>query len=95
MCICVTLGNCRQQHITMANVLITLFVGLLLRGEWLGCTYGWMSMQEEEFDELWVGLTNKDFSLTLLRLLRQICIGSVYSWHVVAEKSSELIVVEV
>lgn len=54
-----------------------------------------MSMQEEEFDELWVGLTNKDFSLTLLRLLRQICIGAVYSWHVVAEKSSELIVVEV
>lgn len=54
-----------------------------------------MSMQEEEFDELWVGLTNKDFSLTLLRLLRQICIGAVYSWHVVVEKSSELIVVEV
>lgn len=57
--------------------------------------YGWMSMQEKEFDELWVGLTNKDFSLTLLRLLRQICIGAVYSWHVVVEKSSELIVVEV
>lgn len=62
---------------------------------WVAGMYGWMSMQEEEFDELWVGLTNKDFSLTLLRLLRQICIGAVYSWHVVAEKSSELIVVEV
>lgn len=40
MCICVTLGNCRQQHITMANVLITLFVGLLLRGGWMDVNAG-------------------------------------------------------